>query len=589
MTGRAYDRRSVLGGIAALGLGSSLETMRVSAGSRAASPGREIIVGFEDAATVGHAERAVRSVDALPANAELVDRDERLGYVLVRLPPMESATRERTIAALESAAAIKYAEPNGTAKLAKPTVQTAASSDPRLRDQYAPQMVRAPQAWQLTTGSPAVTVAILDTGVDYKHPDLDGQFTSEPGRDFRDDDPESFPDARFEIHGSHVAGLVAADGSNGSGTRGIADATLVNGRAISENDNITAADLADAIRWAVDRGADLINMSIYMTWESKTLHEAVRYAVSNGTLPIAIAGNKGRGRVTYPGRFEECVAVSAIDQHGRFWHASQYGPNVDVCAPGVQVLSTTPNGYRRMNGTSMAAPITTGVAALGLAVDPTLSPRQLRDRLVETAVGIGLPRRKQGGGRVDAKNMVEAGLGSTPYPVLEGYPFESEIRQFLEAGLLSGYPDDTFRPERSLTRAEFAAILDAILNVEAGTSTDFPDIRDHWAKESIQTVASAGFFGGYPDGTFRPDTEIRKTEVFVAFAGGLGYDGGSPGALAQHYDDADFIPDWARGAVAAVHEAWNGIANYPSDRRLEPLRPATRAEAVKYVADATQQ
>jgi hypothetical protein len=170
-----------------------------------------------------------------------------------------------------------------------------------------------------------------------------------------------------------------------------------------------------------------------------------------------------------------------------------------------------------------------------------------------------------------------------------GHPFEQAIRALVDEGAISGYGDGTFRPERSLTRAEFVSMIDEALAPSPTRYDDsFTDIDGHWAETKIMRVAGAGYISGFPDGTFRPDENIRKVSVIAALDAGEGYSGGDTGNLAAAYDDAAEIPDWGRQAVADAHAAWGGIDNYPDDGVLEPKRDATRAEAAKYVYDASR-
>lgn len=169
---------------------------------------------------------------------------------------------------------------------------------------------------------------------------------------------------------------------------------------------------------------------------------------------------------------------------------------------------------------------------------------------------------------------------------VDGHPFEHEIRTLVDADVISGYPDGTFRPERSVSRAEFAALIAEAFDPSARTRPAFADIDGHWAEGVIRRVAGAGFLSGYPDGTFRPDDPIRRVETVVSLDSGLGYTGGDPGQLAGAYADADRVPEWARQGVADAHRAWNGIETYPDPSTLAPLEQATRADAAKYVYDA---
>ncbi|WP_134669880.1 S8 family serine peptidase [Halorussus marinus] len=391
------DRRSfvkaagVAGATAALG------------GVTAATPGRdpgpkkeEILVGVS--AGAGDIEQKVTSY--VPGNAEVVHKNETLRYVAVKFPSNAAdVARENFIEAITKKDGIKYAEPNATHEA------LAAPSDPQFGDQYAPQQVRSDEAWDTTFGDSNVTIAVVDTGAQYDHPDLADNYASDPGSDFVDADSDPYPDAPGdEYHGTHVSGCAAATVDNDTGVAGQGNSALINGRALDENGSGSTADIADAVEWAADQGADVINLSLGGGGYTDTMKNAVSYATSNGSLVVAAAGNDGSRGVSYPAAYSGCVAVSAVDSEENLASFSQYGDSVELCAPGVDVLSTTTEtrgSYETLSGTSMATPVTSGVAGLTLA-KWDLTPTELRTHLKNTAADVGLSADQQGSGQVDA-------------------------------------------------------------------------------------------------------------------------------------------------------------------------------------------
>jgi serine protease len=393
------DRRSV---VQALGALASL----AAAGVTKAVPGRqpgpkedELLVGTAPSASVeSTAEDARKNA---PANVVVSHRNERLGYMAIELPDEASAQARASVKkALEKRPTVAYVEENVTYET------QVAPNDPYFDSQYAPEQVNAPSAWDTTFGSTDVTVAIIDTGAEYTHEDLSVLYASDPGYDFVDDDGDPYPDSGAS-HGTHVSGCASADTDNGIGVTGISDSRLINARCLGGSGGGSLSDIADGIQWAADQGADVINMSLGGGGYTQTVKNAVSYAADRGSLLVAAAGNDGQASVSYPAAHEECVAVSALDPDENLASFSNYGDAIEVAAPGVNVLSTYPgDDYRELSGTSMASPVAAGVAALGLATDPGLSASQLRQRLADTAVDIGLPRDQQGAGRVDAANIV---------------------------------------------------------------------------------------------------------------------------------------------------------------------------------------
>ncbi len=400
------DRRSFLKTTGAAGAATALGGV-ASAGSGGDS---ELLVGLSATADVP----AVQA--ELPANTEIIERNGALGYVRVRVDDGGSTyARINATSRINDISAVKYTENN------EQHHALGTPDDDRFSDQYAPQQVNAPTAWDTTEGSSDVTIAVIDQGVKYDHPDLEAQFGTNKGKDFVDGDSDPYPDVLSdEYHGTHVAGIASATTNNDTGIAGMSDSTLLSGRALGENGSGSTSGIADAIQWAADQGADIVNMSLGGGGYTDTMKNAVSYAVNNGTLPICAAGNDGSSTVSYPAKYNECVAVSAVDDNEQLASFSNYG-DIDVAAPGVDILScwtTSSQEYNKISGTSMACPAAAGVAALGKAVNPGYSPSQLRELLKNSAVDIGLSDTKQGAGQVDAANIVggDGGGGGNEAP-----------------------------------------------------------------------------------------------------------------------------------------------------------------------------
>ncbi|WP_435364523.1 S8 family serine peptidase [Haloarchaeobius sp. DYHT-AS-18] len=368
-----------------------------------ATPGRkpgpkedEVLVGVS-----AGVDRRATVEQAVPGNAEIVHENDTLSYVAVKFPSTASdAARENFIEAVTKKDGVKYAEPNTT------HTTMLSPNDPQFGDQYAPQQVKSDQAWDTTLGDSSVTIAVIDTGAQYDHPDLAGNYKSNPGRDFADGDSDPYPDVPSdEYHGTHVSGCAAAVVDNGTGVAGQGNSSLINGRSLDESGSGSTSDIADAVQWAADQGADVINMSLGGGGYTSTMKNAVSYAQDNGSLIIAAAGNNGSSSVSYPAAYSECMAISAVDSNENLASFSQYGDSVELCAPGVDVLSTTTEArgsYEKLSGTSMATPVTSGVAGLTLAKWSSLANNELRTHLKNTAEDIGLSSTQQGSGQVDA-------------------------------------------------------------------------------------------------------------------------------------------------------------------------------------------
>ena len=390
----SFDRRRFLkaaGFFGLLGGASTTEATSQSSNSKR----NELLIG------VGPSANARQTAErALPAEARIVGQNATLGYVRAKLPEQASATAKTRVA---SRPGVEYAEPNATYET------LVAPNDPRFDDQYAPETVNAPGAWDTTLGDADVTIAIVDEGIKYDHPDLEGTVASDRGRDFVDDDDDPYPDVLAdEYHGTHVAGIAAAGTDNAIGIAGISNATLLSVRALDETGVGSTADIADGIQWATDNGANIINLSLGGGGYSETLQKAVSYAYEKDVLLIAAAGNDSGGPVSYPAAYDECIAVSALDPDGSLASYSNTGSQIELAAPGTNLLSTwTNDGYSTLTGTSMAAPVVSGVTGLILS-HQNISNEEVRSRLKDTAVDTGLSNNKQGAGLVDASAAVQS-------------------------------------------------------------------------------------------------------------------------------------------------------------------------------------
>jgi len=277
------------------------------------------------------------------------------GVIVQELPALNSAVISVTVRAdtpLSSPAIVAQTEPNYT---------ITALEEPMQNQQWALPVIGAPSAWaDLNADAPLVTVAVIDSGVCLEHPDLAERTVA--GYDFVDGDTTAQDDFG---HGCSVAGIIAADGSNGQGIAGVAPNArimplrVLNAQGIGQYSNVAAA-----IVYAADNGAQIINLSLGGAYASTILEDAITYAVDHGVTVIAAAGNNS-GPVMYPAAYAPVIAVGSVDQNLERSSFSSYGPQLDTLAPGRDVLTTTRDGgYSVMTGTSFAAPQVAGIAAL---------------------------------------------------------------------------------------------------------------------------------------------------------------------------------------------------------------------------------
>jgi len=203
-------------------------------------------------------------------------------------------------------------------------------------------------------------VAVLDTGIDAGHEALHSVVASEINFT---ESPAGVLDTYG--HGTPIAGIIAANGDINPGVQGIAsNCRLLNVKVVDDRGRFSMSDLVDGIRWAVDNGANVINISLVSEESSDELEKAINYAWQNGVIIVAAAGNGGADTPVYPAAYEHCIAVTAVNENGSLVPLANYGDWVDIAAPGYNIYSILPgNSYGYMYGTSFAAAYISGLAA----------------------------------------------------------------------------------------------------------------------------------------------------------------------------------------------------------------------------------
>ena len=295
---------------------------------------------------------------------------------------------------------------------------SAVPDDPQYNKQWNFRAINVEQAWDETKGA-GVTVAVIDTGVS-EVPDLKlTKFVD--GYDFVNDKEDASDD---NGHGTHVAGTIAQSTNNGYGVAGIAyEANIMPLKVLSGSGGGEIADIAEAIKFAADNNADIINMSLGGGGDSNMMKEAIAYARSKGVTIVAAAGNEGRNAASYPARYPDVISVAATDAAGDKASYSNFGAGVDLAAPGGsgnsetgRIIQNTVNPatgetvFVGFQGTSMAAPHVSGVAALirSTGVD---SPEEILDILKQSSRQVSEDHLNHfGAGHLDANAAVQLGL-----------------------------------------------------------------------------------------------------------------------------------------------------------------------------------
>ena len=243
--------------------------------------------------------------------------------------------------------------------------------------------IRAVEAWDIATGNPDVIIGVIDSGIS-PHPELAGRIL--PGINI----PNSTTVANDVCnHGTHVAGIIAATRNNGVGIAGLCSEAKLLPVVIVNPCSGLESWLADGIVWAVDNGADILNMSLQYSVGSDYLRAAVQYAAVRGIPMVAATGN-ANSAVAFPARWPEVVAVASVTAANVRAPTSNYGPEVNIAAPGDQIYSlNSSGGYAFKSGTSMATPHITGIMALMRQLNPGMTFDEMRDAIDETARDVG--------------------------------------------------------------------------------------------------------------------------------------------------------------------------------------------------------
>ena len=398
----------------------------------------ELVVSFTETATEHHEERAIART-----GGEVEQRIESIDGVVISIDPDRT---EKTIKKLSHERFVQHVEPNYVVRAARLPNDRKFAEQWGLRNlgHYGGKVgadVGAATAWDSTIGSSA-PVAVIDTGVAFKHQDLadnawanpsdppngaddDGNgFTDDVhGADFLNGDSEPDDDGG---HGTHVAGIIGAQGNNSVGIAGVNWETQVMGlKFLDGNGEGNTGDAASAIDYAVDHGARVINASWGGPAFSHALYSAIRRANQRGVLVVAAAGNDGINADSspdYPAAFDlpNVISVAGTDRADRLLDFSNYGAkSVDLAAPGDDVYSTVPSvsdksGYAAFSGTSMAAPFVAGAVALYLSQFPGATVDQVRAALLGTVDRLPtLAGRTVSGGRVNLARMLGVASPST--------------------------------------------------------------------------------------------------------------------------------------------------------------------------------
>ena len=374
--------------------------------------------------------------------------------------------------------------------------------------QWAAQFIGAEQAWDSTVGDSSLIIAIVDTGIDANHPDLTGKVVLAKNFVKGERVSDSFG------HGTHVAGIAAAQINNGTGIAGICGrCSLMSVKVLGADGSGSISNVVSGITYATDFGARVINLSLGSSSRSTIMRDALDYALNNNVLPVVAMGNANTNNVGDLSYWYSALSVGAVDQQGAKASFSNFGLQTDVTAPGVAVLSTMPTypvtlntqygykmNYDALSGTSMATPVVAGLAGLILSRNPALTATQVKG-MIESSAG-------------DAASFnLTSGFGPVHAP--------AAIAQALQA--------DNTAPTLSSLLPKFGSVL--VRNVTFSTA-----VADNVAVHHVDFINSGARY-------FLPATSV-------------GYPGGT-GKNGKNVSPA--IAPWSSFLTSTTH--WNGLVD----------------------------
>ena len=495
-------------------------------------------------------------------------------------------------------------------------------------NQYWLYTTRVTRAWNLVHTDNTVTVATLDTGVDFDHADLEDNLLMDYAWDAYNSKPlsASVPNGDRIGHGTMVAGIISARANNGIGLAGASfNATILPVKVFNDTGapEATTASVLSGYKYVVDLATSktipnlrVINTSFgsYNTSSSsgyclkdEALRKAIVSAKNAGIVTVCSGGNgkdgKPRTDNIYPADFDECVAVTALNTDNTNCYWSDYNKKKNISAPGLLVTTTdATGGYSKASGTSMAAPIVSGVFALLFAAVPAATVDDACNAVYATATPISDAENDRtdisgSHGAIDASAAVEAleGLGRTAFSdVHPGEWFYNAVYFAKAHGIMNGVGDTgEFQPSAPTTRAQAATVLYNVYSKgEVASSCNKPDVdQSEWYANAVNWCVAHGIMTGYDDGsnTFGPNDSLTREQMckVLAIATKADYASADP-AKYNALLGTEETDEWARPFVVwAVDEGLvNGVDNHDGTHTLDPLGLVYRCQTAQIFTNA---
>ena len=498
------------------------------------------------------------------AGAEVHEEFDSISAVSATFPDGLPAT------AADAHSSIEYIEENQVVKAA---AQKASWGYP---------LIRANKATSLGYTGKDVKIAIIDSGINNKHPDLKiaGGISKVPERSAYSD--------RLG-HGTHVAGIIGAQ-NNSIGTVGVAPDSLI--YSVKVLNDYGAGDLEGVIagvQWAIDQKMDIINMSLTTESDNQALKDVLKKAYDQGILIVAASGNyakadefkKNSSNVLFPARYSSVIAVGSISQLNKLSVFSYYGTAQELVAPGEGIISTfvnakttTQDDYQSSEGTSVATPFAAGTFAQYMEAYPHLSNGQLRATVARAALDLGTAGKDTRYGHGMVRSLATA---AALFPDMKRNQwYTAPIQSVFDRGIIKGFPDGTFRPGSSITRAEAATVIGRALNWTPDTTVQrFTDVpKSLYSAGYINKAYDLGYIKGTSGTKFSPDAPIKRADLVLILQRIYAFKSTQSHTFEDVATDAYYFE-----AIEAAYDT--GLLTGYDDNTIRPENPITRAESSK--------
>lgn len=520
------------------------------------STAEEVIISFED-------EIDYQALEEM--GAEITEEFPSISAVSVTLPegmPMQAASADSSIEHVEENAIVRAAAQKST---------------------WGYQKIKANTATSLGYTGKGVKIAIVDSGINSKHPDLKvAGGMSKVGK--------TSPYTDQNGHGTHVAGIIGAQ-NNTIGTVGVApSASLYSVKVLSGEGIGTLEGVIAGIQWSIDQKVDIINLSLTTENNSLALEAIMKKAYSSGIIIVAASGNEGMNSlfkdVLYPAAFSSVIAVGSVSEQNKLSYFSNFGPSQELVAPGENIWSSFANkntvsqeDYAYSEGTSVATPFVAGTFAQYKEAYPHLSNSQLRETVKRAALDLGATGRdnKFGFGLVQSLKTKASFFPD----MVRGSWYTEPVQMIYSKGIIKGFPDGTYRPQTTITRAEAITMVGRALKWEPTTKPHvFKDVqKDSYAASFINTAHDLNYIEGFPDGNFRPNAPITRGDMAIVMQAAFKLTG----------QDKTAFTDVPKGMYYydAVQKTYsNNIVKGYKDNTFRPRNPITRAENAEMINNA---